>query len=179
LIKNNTDEAIVHIGKKSGEVYGETPAKRAHVRKPHVFVLMYCNEIARRNISIPPALTKIVLMIDENNKVKLNRVILKELSVFLRISMGRLRNHITEFVENDLLLRLSPAEYFVNPLFFTKSNNKNISELRSQYEKEKLAQIEIIKEKLKNKCRKLRNELSIEKAGNLLIDKANHLINNG
>jgi len=170
-------EKILQVGEETGNIYGKVNGQNSK-RKPHVYVLMFSMEIARRGITVSPELSLLALyMSEQDNRITITHDLIKFIARRIDKTPGRIRNSITKFVRQNIFFRVSSGIYFINPYLFTKCNTWGVTKLRKEFDDLLLNSTSKINKQLAEENEKLKQEIEVERAGANLMQSVNNILN--
>jgi hypothetical protein len=132
------DSELAILNKKTGEILGDYNPKEAR-KQPYRYYLTFYAALTRAKISLTATMQVILGQMDGKNQISLHKQRLKILANNYDISINALKISISRMRRDNLIIRISPALYFANPYYFSKSNIANIENLRREYSEQLFA----------------------------------------
>ena len=126
------DESILHVGKDTGNIYGESKPKKLR-RKPHTYYMEFYRNIVKSKAEVSFVMKAIIGEMDGHNLVVLDSGLKEKICNYYKINDNAIRTNLTRMIKRNLAIRKAPSVYFINPYYYTKANLFKLSELRNEY----------------------------------------------
>ena len=145
---------------------------------PHYLLVFYTHFI-KNNKMLNPLVMLILGQMKNNNRAEIDESKINTLvSNYKDVTANKVRITVSRMCKTDLMTRLEPGLYFINPYYATKANIKVLGTLRREYQEYRYKYTQNKNIKLEKKNKLLRAEVKQEKAGNEIIKNVNEIINN-
>jgi hypothetical protein len=169
------------VDKETGEVIGDYEPKR--IRKhSYRYHITFHFDLFKSDVSISPIMQLIISQMDGKNRLYMGVKKRKTFSRLYKISYNSLNTTIMRMKKLNMLAAESPAYFFINPYYFTKTNLRALEQLRREYSELLYQQKQVNAEsksviiaRLKKQIQKAVDENKFEKAQKLKEKLAEYL----